>query len=163
MSSPKSTPGSPGSPVVPLINEPSPVQTTQTQQGQPPEITVNRWLMRIMRLGGLASTGSSGYNNQANLAVNNNVGSRTRRRSVAELTSATGLSSPGSSSLLRPPVASFPRSGRRFSDCLSVPPMMVMQQQRSARSRKGKSVEVRSVRREETGKVTVNFDGNQKP
>ena len=71
------------------------------------DLNVNRWLMRIMRLGATyMSTGSNGY--RTGSISSSSSGSRSRRLSVAD-TSA--------SNLLRPPNTS---RGRRFSDSLNI-------------------------------------------
>ena len=71
------------------------------------DLNVNRWLMRIMRLGATyMSTGSNGY--RTGSISSSSSGSRSRRLSVVD-TSA--------SNLLRPPNTS---RGRRFSDSLNI-------------------------------------------
>ena len=71
------------------------------------DLNVNRWLMRIMRLGATyVSTGSNGY--RTGSISSSSSGSRSRRLSIAD-TSA--------SNLLRPPNTS---RGRRFSDSLNI-------------------------------------------
>lgn len=67
------------------------------------DLNINRWLMRIMRLG--ASYGSNGY--RTGSVSSSSSGSRSRRLSIAD-TSA--------SNLLRPPNTS---RGRRFSDSMN--------------------------------------------
>ena len=71
------------------------------------DLSVNRWLMRIMRLGAsYVSTGSNGY--RTGSISSSSSGSRSRRLSVTNDTSA--------SNLLRPPNTS---RGRRFSDSVN--------------------------------------------
>ena len=71
------------------------------------DLNVNRWLMRIMRLGATyMSSGSNGY--RTGSISSSSSGSRSRRLSIAD-TSA--------SNLLRPPNTS---RGRRFSDSLNI-------------------------------------------
>ena len=78
------------------------------------DLNVNRWLMRIMRLGAsYVSTGSNGYRNigisdRSGSISSSSSGSRSRRLSVTNDTSA--------SNLLRPPNTS---RGRRFSDSIN--------------------------------------------
>ena len=70
------------------------------------DLNINRWLMRIMRLGAsYVSTGSNGY--RTGSISSSSSGSRSRRLSIAD-TSA--------SNLLRPPNTS---RGRRFSDSMN--------------------------------------------
>ena len=76
------------------------------------DLNVNRWLMRIMRLGAsYVSTGSNGYRMdqvRSGSISSSSSGSRSRRLSVTNDTSA--------SNLLRPPNTS---RGRRFSDSIN--------------------------------------------
>lgn len=92
------------------------------------DLNINRWLMRIMRLGAsYVSTGSNGYRTAS--VSSSSSGSRSRRLSIAD-TSA--------SNLLRPPNTS---RGRRFSDSMNFDvdsPWTKFHLQRSAAaSRKG--------------------------
>ena len=71
------------------------------------DLNINRWLMRIMRLGAsYVSTGSNGYRSTGSVSSSSS-GSKSRRLSIAD-TSA--------SNLLRPPNTS---RGRRFSDSMN--------------------------------------------
>lgn len=96
------------------------------------DLNINRWLMRIMRLGAsYVSTGSNGYGRTASVSSSSS-GSRSRRLSIAD-TSA--------SNLLRPPNTS---RGRRFSDSMNFDiesPWTKFHLQRSAAaSRKGLNI-----------------------
>ena len=82
------------------------------------DLSINRWLMRIMRLGAnYVSTGSNGYKSAANKSSPTANGhanggyfnpNRGRRYSACE----------SACSLLRPAMTS---RGRRFSDCINLP------------------------------------------
>jgi len=95
------------------------------------DLSINRWLMRVMRLGAnYVSTGSNGYRSAsikssptANGHANGGYFSRGRRYSACE-------------SLLRPAMTS---RGRRFSDCVNLPghpsnPNSLKYQRRGAQS-----------------------------
>ncbi len=97
------------------------------------DLSVNRWLMRIMRLGGQmqqqqqqsgrygCATGSSGYGAQA-LNVSNPAALRGRRKSAVEansfgMSAAAAAAGGGGGAFLRPPPTV---RGRRFSDSLNL-------------------------------------------
>ena len=92
------------------------------------DLNINRWLMRIMRLGAsYVSTGSNGYRT-GSVSSSASSGSKSRRLSIAD-TSA--------SNLLRPPNTS---RGRRFSDSMNFDAAelpWVKSQKPASRSRKG--------------------------
>ena len=90
------------------------------------DLNINRWLMRIMRLGAsYVSTGSNGYGRTGSVSSSSS-GSKSRRLSIAD-TSA--------SNLLRPPNTS---RGRRFSDSMNFDADMPwVKLQKPSQSRKG--------------------------
>ena len=95
------------------------------------DLNINRWLMRIMRLGAsYVSTGSNGYRT-GSISSSASSGSKSRRLSIAD-TSA--------SNLLRPPNTS---RGRRFSDSMNFDTAdltFLKPPKQTARSRKGRCI-----------------------
>ena len=87
------------------------------------DLNVNRVLMRLMRLGAsYVSTGSNGYQNRTGSISSSSSGSRSRRLSVTNDTSA--------SNLLRPPNTS---RGRRFSDSININVSNLIQNHKQSR------------------------------
>ena len=104
------------------------------------DLSINRWLMRIMRLGqGGRFSGSAGYGQHATTQAS--IGARGRRMSAFEVNYER--SSDKSGAYLRPPATS---RGRRFSDSMSLAGVLQTRQFGSAsKSRKGESLSVRPV------------------
>jgi hypothetical protein len=96
------------------------------------DLSINRWLMRIMRLGGGTArcSGSSGYGQNTNgFSSALTAASARRRKSAVESNMLGAVAGPSSPSFLRPPVTA---RARRFSDSLNL-----LAAQRASKSRKG--------------------------
>lgn len=74
------------------------------------DLNINRWLMRIMRLG----ASFDGYNRGAGSISSSSSGSKSRRLSITG--AGAGAADTSASNLLRPPNTS---RGRRFSDSIN--------------------------------------------
>ena len=112
--SPASSAKQPTPPPLPIVTPPEKLPSESLDLNNVEvidDLNINRWLMRIMRLGAsYVSTGSNGYRTSGSISSSSS-GSRSRRLSVTMTGNDTSASN-----LLRPPNTS---RGRRFSDSMN--------------------------------------------